>query len=266
MHIFKFSRKSLGIPYLVFLIFFVVLPLLVLFYFAFTNGQGRFTFSNLTGFFTDPNAIGTLAYSFAVAIVTTALCLLIAYPSAYFLATAGFRREGVLLLLFIMPMWINFSLRITALKEILTVIEGNLAKFPFLNAVVGMTYDFLPFMILPIYNTISRLDPSLIEAAKDLGANDRSAFLKVTLPLSMPGIISGVSMVFLPAMTNYVVLDMLYNSTYIMGSLIGSYFSAYNWHGGSMIALILLAIIIVFNILTGGSDDSKTSGAGGSLL
>ena len=86
-------------------------------------------------------------------------------------------------MLFIMPMWINFSLRITALKEILTLIEGNLARYPFLNAVVGMTYDFLPFMILPIYNTISRLDGALIEAAKDLGANDTAAFLKITLPL-----------------------------------------------------------------------------------
>ena len=266
MNIFKISRKSLGIPYLVFLICFVVAPLIVLFYFAFTNGQGQFTLANLNGFFTDPNALGTLAYSFAIAVTTTAACLLLAYPTAYFLATSGLKREGVLLLLFIMPMWINFSLRITALKEILTVIEGNLARYPFLNAVLGMTYDFLPFMILPIYNTISRLDPSLIEAAKDLGANDRSAFLKVTLPLSMPGIMSGVSMVFLPAMTNYVVLDMLYNSTYIMGSLIGSYFSAYNWHGGSMIALILLAIIIIFTLFTGGEDEENKRGAGGALL
>ena len=266
MHTLKFSRKSLGIPYAVFLVLFVALPLIVLLYYAFTNGQGQFTIANFTGFFTDPNTLGTLCYSFAVALVTTAVCLLLAYPAAYFLATSGIKRKEVLLLLFIMPMWINFSLRITALKELLTVIEGNLARYPFTNAVVGMTYDFLPFMILPIYNTISRLDHSLIEAAKDLGANERSAFLKVTLPLSMPGIISGVSMVFLPAMTNYVVLDMLYNSTYIMGSLIGSYFAAYNWHGGSMIALILLAIIIVFTLLTGGLEDDNTSGVGGALL
>ncbi len=266
MHLLRVSRKSLGIPYVVFLILFVVSPLLVLFYYAFTNGSGHFTLSNLTGFFTDPNTLGTLFYSFAIAIVTTAVCLLIAYPTAYFLATAGFRREGVLLLLFIMPMWINFSLRITALKEILTLLEGNLAMHPFLNAVAGMTYDFLPFMILPIYNMISRLDQSLIEAAKDLGADDRAAFMKVTLPLSMPGVVSGVSMVFLPAMTNYVVLDMLYNSTFIMGSLIGSYFSAYNWHGGSMIALILLAIIIIFTMLSGGRSEEQDSRAGGALL
>jgi len=266
VHTLKFSRKSLGIPYAVFLVFFVALPLIVLLYYAFTNGQGQFTLANFTGFFSDPNTLGTLCYSFAVALVTTLVCLLLAYPTAYILANGGMKRKEVLLLLFIMPMWINFSLRITALKELLTLIEGNLARYPFTNAVIGMTYDFLPFMILPIYNTISRLDNSLIEAAKDLGANERSAFWKVTLPLSMPGIISGVSMVFLPAMTNYVVLDMLYNSTYIMGSLIGSYFAAYNWHGGSMIALILLAIIIVFTLLTGGLDDDDAAGVGGALL
>ena len=266
MQTLKFSRKSLGIPYAVFLLFFVALPLLVLIYYAFTNGQGQFTLRNLTGFFTDPNTLGTLCYSFAIALVTTLVCLLLAYPTAYILAASRIRRKHMLLLIFIMPMWINFSLRITALKEILTLLEGNLARYPFLNAVVGMTYDFLPFMILPIYNTISRLDSSLIEAAKDLGANDVSAFLKVTLPLSVPGIVSGVSMVFLPAMTNYVVLDMLYNSTYIMGSLIGSYFSAYNWHGGSMIALILLVIIVVFTVLTRGLEEDDDRGVGGALL
>ena len=259
----KFTRKALGVPYALFLLLFVAIPLLVLFYYAFTNGKGQFTLQNLTGFFTDPNTLGTLFYSFLIAIVTTLVCLIIAYPVAYILATSHLKAKSVIIMVFVMPMWINFSLRITALKEILTLLEGNLAFHPFLNSVIGMTYDFLPFMILPIYNTIVKLDGSLIEAAKDLGADDRSAFLKVTLPLSVPGIVSGVSMVFLPAMTNYVVLDMLYNSTYIMGSLIGSYFSAYNWHGGSMIALILLAIICVFTLVsnTSAEEDARTGGA-----
>ena len=261
----RFSRKTLGIPYAVFLLLFVVAPLLVLFYYAFTNGSGQFTVKNLTDFFTDPNTLGTLAYSFAVAVATTVLCLLIAYPVAYILATSKLKAKTVVIMIFVMPMWINFSLRITALKEILTVIEGNLAYYPFLNSVLGITYDFLPFMILPIYNTIVKLDISLNEAARDLGANGRMAFLRVTLPLSMPGIISGVSMVFLPAMTNYVVLDMLYNSTYIMGSLIGSYFNAYNWHGGSMIALVLLGIICVFTLVTNGKEDAEAR-TGGALL
>ena len=260
----RFSRKTLGIPYGVFLLLFVVAPLLVLFFYAFTNGQGQFTLKNLTDFFTDPNTLGTLAYSMAIAFVTTLLCLLIAYPVAYILATSKLKAKSVIIMIFVMPMWINFSLRITALKEILTMIKVNLAYYPFLNSVPGMTYDFLPFMILPIYNTIVKLDGSLNEAARDLGANERGAFLRVTLPLSMPGIISGVSMVFLPAMTNYVVLDMLYNSTYIMGSLIGSYFNAYNWHGGSMIALVLLGIICIFTLLTDGKEEEARTG--GALL
>ncbi len=260
----KFSRKMLGIPYAVFLLLFVAAPLFVLLYYAFSNGQGQFTTENLTGFFSDPNTLGTLFYSFGVAVVTTAVCLLMAYPAAYILAVSRLKAKSVLVMLFVIPMWINFSLRITALKEILTWLEGNLAYHPFFNTVVGMSYDFLPFMILPIYTTISRLDGALLEAARDLGAGEAQAFLKVTLPLSLPGIISGVSMVFLPAMTNYVVLDMLYNSTYIMGSLIGSYFAAYNWHGGSMIALILLAIICLFTLFTSGMEEENTRG--GTLL
>ena len=255
-----FSRKNLGIPYALFLVLFVMAPLLVLFYYAFTDGQGRQRVLNLTGFFTDPNTLGTLCYSFGIASVTTAVCLLMAYPVAYVLATSKLRSKSVILMLFVMPMWINFSLRITALKEILTWIEGSLAYHPFLNTVLGMSYDFLPFMILPIYTTISKLDDALLEAARDLGAGNIQAFLKVTLPLSMPGIVSGVSMVFLPAMTNYVVLDMLYNSTYIMGSLIGSYFAAYNWHGGSMIALILLGIVCLFTLFTRGIEEENTRG------
>ena len=260
-----FTRKALAIPYAVFLLLFVAAPLVVIFYYAFTNGKGQFTFDNLTGFFSDPNTLGTLLYSFAVALAATAVCLLIAYPTAYFLSKLHLGNKTSVLLIFILPMWINFSLRITALKEILTMIEGNLADFQFINAVIGMTYDFLPFMILPIFNTISKLDGSLLEAARDLGATRSQAFFRVTLPLSMPGVISGVMMVFLPAMTNYVVLDMLYNSTYIMGSLIGSYFAAYNWHGGSMIALILLAIIGIFTLL-GQNGSEQENSRGGALL
>ena len=245
-----FSQRRLGIFYGLFLLVFVAAPLLVLFYYAFTDGTGKFSTGNLTLFFTDPNTLGTLCYSFVLALVVTVVCLLIAYPVAYILAQSNIKRKSVILLLFIMPMWINFTLRITALKEVLSLIEGNLAFYPFLNSVIGMTYDFLPFMILPLYTTLSKLDKNLIEAASDLGANNMQTFTRIIFPLSVPGIVSGVSMVFLPAMTNYVVMDMLYNSTYIMGSLIGSYFSAYDWNNGSMIALILLFIIGVVAVLT----------------
>ena len=255
MGVLRFSRKQLCIPYAVFLLCFVAAPLLVIIYYAFTNGEGNFTLRNLTGFFTSPYTIGTLAYSFAIAAVTTCVCLLLAYPIAYILARSQWKRKSVIVVMFVLPMWINFTLRITALKEILTVIEGNLAFHPFLNTVVGMTYDFLPFMILPMYTTLL-----------DLGAGPFQVFCKVTLPLSVPGIISGVVMVFLPSMTNYVVLDMLYNSTYIMGSLIGSFFSAYDWHNGSMIALILLLIILVFTLVTDRYTEEDAGSRGGTLL
>lgn len=262
----RFTRKQLCIPYALFLICFVVAPLLVIVYYAFTNGEGRFTLANLSGFFSSPNTIGTLAYSFAIAIVTTCVCLLIAYPIAYILARSNLKRKYAVVMVFVLPMWINFTLRITALKEVLTVLEGNLAYYPFLNSVIGMTYDFLPFMILPLYTTLIKLDNSLLEAANDLGANNVQTFFKVTLPLSVPGIISGIVMVFLPSMTNYVVLDMLYNSTYIMGSLIGSYFAAYDWHNGSMIALILLFIILIFTLFTNKYETEDAGGRGGALL
>ncbi len=257
----RFSRKMLAVPYIIFLVCFVVLPLLVLFYYAFTGSDGHFTINNLLDFFTDPNTTGTLVYSMMIALMVTIVCLAIAYPLALVLSFADIPRKDALVMVFVMTMWINFTLRVTALKEILTFFEGNLAYHPLFNTVIGMTYDFLPFMILPLYNSISRMDRSLLEAASDLGSSKLHAFMKVTLPLSVPGIIAGISMVFLPAMTNYVVLDMLYNSTYIMGSLIGSYFSAYDWHNGSMIALVLLVIICIFTLLSEGGEDNTRGGA-----
>ena len=196
-----------------------------------------------------------------VAVLTTVGCLLLAYPVAYILAKGAYVKKHTFLMLFVLPMWINFTLRITALKEILTLLEGNLALHPFLNTIICMIYDFLPFMILPLYNSLSKLDNSLMEAAADLGAKNSQVFLRMVLPLSVPGIISGITMVFLPSMTNYVVLDMVYNSTYIIGSLIGSYFSSYDWHNGSVVSIILLLIICaitwVSNRFAGGEQERK---------
>ncbi|MCI8791879.1 MAG: ABC transporter permease [Eubacterium sp.] len=260
-----FARKQLCIPYAVFLILFVILPLSVVLYYAFTNGEGQFTVDNFLSFFTNSRTTGTLIYSILIALTTTLACLLLAYPTAYILARGPFSRGGVLLMVVVTPMWINFTLRITALKEILSVIEGNLAYYPFVNTIIGMTYDFLPFMILPIYTSILKMDSQLLEAAADLGAPGWKVFWKVMLPLSMPGIISGVTMVFLPAMTNYVVLDMMYNSTYIMGSLIGSYFSSYDWNNGSMISSILLFMIVLLSWISGRFGDSEGRKGGASL-
>ena len=222
----RFSRKQLRIPYLVFLLVFVVLPLLVILYYALTNGEGQFTWENFREFFVDGKTMGTLFYSLMIAVTTTIVCLLIAYPTAYILARGNLKRGPVYVILLVMPMWINF------------------------NTILCMVYDFLPFMILPLYTTISKLDDSLPEAAADLGASSFHVFWRVMIPMTLPGIISGVTMVFLPAMTNYVVLDMIYNSTYIMGSLIGSYFNAYDWHNGSMISILLLILMFFVTWIT----------------
>lgn len=245
-----FDRKALAIPYAIFLILFVILPLLVVVYYGFTDSDGHISFDNFLFFFKNGKTMGTLLYSIVIGILVTCVCLILAYPVAFILAKGEYSRKHSFLMIFVLPMWINFTLRITALKEILTLFEGNLAYHPFLNTIICMVYDFLPFMIMPLFNSLTKLDKSMIEASHDLGANSVQTFLRVILPLSIPGIISGITMVFLPAMTNYVVLDMVYNSTYIMGSLIGSYFSSYDWNNGSVISAILLMMIGLFTMIT----------------
>ena len=253
--------KRLAIPYLIFLVLFVLLPLFVIVYYGFTDDAGNIAIDNILDFFTSKKTLGTLFYSFVIAVLTTVICLVIAYPTAYILSKAKLGRKTSMIMLFVLPMWINFTLRITALKEILTIIEGNLAYYSFINTIICMVYDFLPFMILPIYNTLTKLDKSYEEAALDLGATPLTVIFKVIVPLSLPGIVSGVTMVFLPSMTNYVVLDMVYNSTYIMGSLIGSYFSAYDWHNGSVISLVLLLFICMITYISDKFTE-KDNGAG----
>lgn len=246
----SFGRSLLMLPYAIFLLLFVVLPLLVVVYFGFTDANGNISFDNFLNFFSSSRMLGTMLYSIVIAVVTTLICLLIAYPVAFILSKGAFSRKHSFLMIFVLPMWVNFTLRITALKEILTLLEGNLAYHPFMNTIICMVYDFLPFMIMPLYNSLTKLDDSMLEAGADLGADKWQILVKILLPLSVPGIISGVTMVFLPAMTNYVVLDMVYNSTYIMGSLIGSYFNSYDWNNGSIISAILLIFIGLLTIIT----------------
>lgn len=259
----KKSAWKFSAPYVLFLVLFVVLPLLVLCYYAFTNSSGQPTLSNFIGFFTNTRALSTLLYSIWIALVTTLVSLILAYPTAYVLARGHLRNGDVWLVVLVMPMWINFTLRVTALKEILSFIEGNLAFHPFLNSIIAMTYDFLPFMIMPIYTALTKLDPQLFEAASDLGATKLRTLLKIAIPLSIPGIVSGIMMVFLPAMTNYVVLDMVYNSTYIMGSLIGSYFNSYDWNNGAMISVVLLLLIFSVYSLSSKLVSDRTQKGGG---
>lgn len=253
----RFSRKTLCVPYAVFLLFFVVLPMLVIAVYAFTDKNMHFSFSNFAKFFADPTKLSTIVYSLVIALITTAVCLVVAYPVAYILARSKMKKKNVILLLFVTPMWINFVLRVNAIRELLNWI-GLLGEANYFNTVLGMVYDFLPFMILPLYTTLQKIDNSLYEASADLGGSAFTTFTRVTLPLSMPGIMSGVTMVFLPSMTNYVVSDMLGNSKVtIIGKFIETYFGT-DWHMGSMIALFLLVVVFVSTLLSGGfkSEDN----------
>ena len=261
--VFTFSRSQLCIPYAVFLLFFVVFPLLLIVYYAFTAKTGEFTFANFRWFFENPASLKNLFSSMLLGIITTAVCLVIGYPVAYILSRIKSHRRTVLLLLFIMPMWINFVLRAMAMKELLSLI-GIYGKHDYLSVVIGMVYDYLPFMILPLYTTLIKMDKSLEEAAMDLGASRVNVFVKVTLPLSAAGIMSGVTMVFLPSMTCYVISDTFGNGKItIIGKLIETWFgSGSNWHYGSVVALILLVIMFLCTIFTGGfSEQENVRGA-----
>ncbi len=272
----RFSRKMLAIPYGLFLGFFVVVPLFIILYYAFTDANGSFTFENIKIFFSGSGGdnffqtarFKTIVQSLFISLTSTLVCLLIAYPVAYIIANCKLKNKFGLLLLFIVPMWVNFVLRINALKELLEWIGiYNKPGWNIFNTILGMVYDFLPFMIMPIYTTIIKIDKSYLEAAKDLGATPAKAFLKVTLPLSKAGIMSGVSMVFLPSMTNYVVSNyMTFNHTKIIGSFIDECFKNDLWNIGSVTALILLTLMFVITWATGGFDtQSETNTRGTSL-
>lgn len=274
-----FSRKLLAIPYGLFLAVFVLIPLLIILYYAFFDDNGVFTTEYLRlffnengegflGFFTSYN-FKTILRSLFISIMSTIVCLLIAYPVAYTIARCSLKNKSMLLLVFIVPMWVNFVLRINALKELFVWlgIYNKSDTWNVVNTIIGMVYDFLPFMILPIYTTIIKIEKSYLEAARDLGSTEAHAFFKITLPLSKPGIISGISMVFLPSMTNYVVSNYLtFRNIKIIGKLIDDYFTGDLWHDGSFIALILLLFMFVVTWLTGGfKPDGQAETRGTSL-
>jgi len=247
----KFKRSNLCIPYAVFLIFFVIIPLFFILYYAFTSETGKFSFENLVWFFSSKDSVMNLLKSVLLGFITTVICLLLAYPVAFILSRIKTDKKTILLLLFIMPMWINFVLRAMAMKELLNLL-GILNKNNYLCTVIGMIYDYLPFMVLPLYSTLIKSDKSLEEAALDLGATRAKVFMKVTFPLSIPGIISGATMVFLPSMTCYVISDTFGGGKImIIGKLIENWFGmGSNWHYGSVVALVLLVIMFLSSIAT----------------
>lgn len=258
---FGFSRKQLCIPYGVFLVCFVVIPLLLIVFYAFTDSDGGMSLKNFIRFFTSSTTITTMIISILLALITTIICILLAYPLAYILARSNLNRGGTLLMLFIAPMWINFVLRAMAMKDLLTLI-GIFGFNNYLNVVIGMVYDYLPFMILPIYTVLIKMDKSLIEASQDLGAGWFKTFTKITFPLSTSGIASGITMVFMPTMTCYVISDTFGNGLItIIGKLIDEQFTTFqNWNFGSAMAMILLIIMLVSMWITGAFKSEDTRG------
>ena len=259
----RFQRKYLCIPYVVFLILFILLPILLIIFYAFTDSNGYFTFNALVDFFTSITKISILLNSIFIAIQTTILCLAIGYPVAYFLANKKYNKNTILILLFIMPMWINFVLRTGATRDLLTWLGVNGGKVPYFATLVGMVYNYLPFTILPLYTTMLKLDKSQIEAASDLGATPVQVFTRNIIPQSLPGVISAAQMVFMPTMSSYVISDtMSEGKITLFGSSIYISFSNSQWNTGSFLALIMLIIIFISMLFTNkfSKDDQVRGG------
>ena len=252
------KRSNWSIPYFIFLILFVILPLVLVVLYAFQSNEGGFTLSNIGKFFSDSDAISTFALSLEVAIENTLICILLGYPAAYILADKQLNRSAVTIVLFILPMWINALMRTLATTELFNMLGFTLGKGTLL---FGMAYDYLPFMIYPIYNILQKMDKSYGEAAEDLGATPLQVFTKVTLPLSMPGVMSGVMMVFMPTVSTFAISEFLTNNKIkLFGTIIQENINSSMWNYGSALALIMLIIIGITSLFT--SDDSEAAEGG----
>lgn len=256
----KISRKTFSYPYLLFMLIFLVVPLFMILVNAFL-ADGKLTFNNFISFFTDGTGMESFFSSLLFGLVTTLICLIIGYPVAYILAK-NHAGGKILALLFILPMWVNFLLRTLAIKEIFEVLSIPLGQGTLL---FGLVYNYLPFMILPLHNILTNIDPSYEEAARDLGCDGADVFLRTTMPLSLPGVLSGITMVFIPAISTYAISDFLSGTNKgLFGDLINAYFGNVDTYGvGSVMALVMLAFVLVSNILLNRfNKDSK----GGNLI
>ncbi len=247
----KFQRKHLSIPYAAFLLLFVVLPLILIVYYALTDVNGTISLKNFINFFKDKNKLGLLSFSVIIGVANTVLCLLIGYPIAMILSNRKYNKSMVMVLLFVMPMWINFVLRTAATRDLLYWLGINGGENPYLATMIGMVYNYLPFTILPLYTTMLKMDKSLIEASYDLGAKPYQTFYKTIIPMTMPGIVSAATMVFMPTMSSFVISDIMgERKISLIGNAIQFNFDQSRWHDGSLIALIMLLIIGIITLLT----------------
>ena len=263
------KNKFLGIPYIIWMAIFVVIPLFLILGYALTTRDGGFTLSNFARL---GSYAGVFADSFLLAIIATVICLIIGYPIAYWMSREGPAFKRIALVILMLPMWMNFLLRTYSWMTILenngllnqlfqklgiialynSITGSNLEYFSMMNTqgavVLGMVYNYLPFMILPIYSVIVKLDYSLLEAARDLGANNVTVFRKVILPLSLPGVLSGITMVFVPSVSTFAISRMLGGGTeLLLGDLIERQFlgGAYNPQLGAAISLVMMIIVVI---------------------
>ncbi len=277
------TRHLMTAPFSIWMAIFVVVPIGLVLYYALTDSAGDFTLSNLESIW---EYKGTYIISIELALVATVLCLLLAYPLAYSISRMKARSQQTMVMLVMLPMWMNFLIRTYAWMTILedtgiinTVIKWFLSLFGYefegfsmINTngaiILGMVYNFLPYMILPIYTALTKIDNRLIEAARDLGANGFNVFTKVILPQSVPGIISGVTMVFVPAVSTFVISKLLGGGmTYLIGDIIENYFlgnaGEVNYNVGAALSLILMILILISTgIMNHFDKDAETNGGG----
>ena len=249
-------RRTWSIPYVIFLAIFVVVPLILIMVYAFQSKSGGFSLENFERFINQPEAANTFIYSIGVALVTTILCILLGYPAAWILANKKLNRSEVTVVLFILPMWINILVRTLATVALFDFIQVPLGEGAL---IFGMVYNFLPFMIYPIYNTLQKMDHSLIEAAEDLGATPMEVFRKVTAPLSMPGVMSGIMMVFMPTISTFAIAELLtMNNVKLFGTTIQENINNGMWNYGAALSLIMLIIIGITSFFSGGEEQSDS--------
>ena len=265
------KRKLIAAPYLVWMAVFIVVPLAMVAFFAFTDSDGHFTLDYIAEVAQYTNIF---VRSIRLAAIATVICLVIAYPVAFILSTSSKRHQSTLLMIVMLPMWMNFLLRTYAWMTLLgnngiinTVLQFfGIGPFKMLNTqgavVLGMVYNYLPYMILPLYSVMVKIDKMLLEAAQDLGCSSNKVLLKVVLPLSLPGVTSGITMVFVPAISTFIISRMLGGgSNLLIGDLIEMQFlgNSYNPNLGAGISLVLMVIVLLIMTIMNqfDSDDDR---------
>lgn len=258
LHFSKFRNvRWLSFPYLFWMLGFIIIPLVMIVYYGLSEKTGGFTLQNVL-LITDYINRKALLLALELSILSTVLCFILAYPLALILNKINMKSNSFIVLIIILPMWMNFLLRTIAWQNILekTGVLNSFLTFlhlPTVNIintpsaiVLGMVYNFLPFMILPIYNVLIKIDRDIVNAARDLGANSLQTFTKIILPLSLPGVVSGITMVFVPSLTTFVISNILGGSKIVLiGNVIEQQFRLGNWHTGSGLSLVLMLFILL---------------------